>query len=238
MQGEVGPEQSSDYTIPPEVNKFIDSEAKVSYEETFLAYQEQGFDGRTSKAIAKLQEQSIRDLRTGEYFVLLWLDEQYRPETVLYPGSGGDRIPDFVFGSRVAYLSLEEYAEEDESGEKIGKRHFEELEGVVRRLADVEALPLPNSSVDVIILLESSFVDEPDYVGEFVRVLKNDGVMVLSRDFTFHEEESEEEREAERESKRNELANLSPSLILERVPQEVDFQGGNIKVEYYLLRKK
>ncbi len=216
----ISPEQGRTVEIASEVNTFITSEADRVEKETA-----QYLD----KESAKVQGQLIEDLRRGEYFALKWLDGQYRPETVLYPGSGGDRIPKYVFGGdKVVHISLEEYAGKEE---EIGKRYFEDIREGMNTIADVGFLPLQDSSVDLVVLLESNFIEEPRYIGELTRVLKSNGMILLSKDFMSYEDDKE------RESKREKLANIFDGLVFEKLPTETDYGGENIDIEYYILRK-
>lgn len=214
--------QEGEYSITPKVAEFIQDEADVAYREL----------AEMDEDTAVAQSQLIRDLRTGEYQVLTWIEQNLNPETVLYPWSSSDIIPREVFSeNKVIHLSLEGYGK-DAEGNNGNEKPFERMGSGIRVIADTENIPLDNESVDLVVALEGSLIEDPEHINELRRVLKNGGRVLVARDFMFYDTDEQ------RQEMRSKISDLSEGFEFQRTPDEVTYQGNDVTIEYYFLTKE
>lgn len=183
---------------------------------------------------ADFYHQACLDCKEATYNFLQWVDEVYKPKSILYPASGFDVIPKLVFGEeRVIHTSLEEYG-------PGGVRYFSRLGSGKKVIADNANLPFRNESFDVVLLLDSPFPVIGLQRDELLRVLAPDGVVVLSRNI--FEDDSAIDRIAHYQNRKDLMNVIIPSELRTSPLGHTEFYGLQKRVEAqknstgYLLR--
>ncbi len=121
---------------------------------------------------AELDEEIVRDYKESQYLFLQWLKEVYRPERILYAGSGDDGFPKQIFGQeKVFHTSLEEY-------EPDRTKYFPRLGNGIKIVADNSRLPFPEKNFDLIITFCLFTETTAEQLKDMVRVLKTGGLVV------------------------------------------------------------
>ena len=169
-------------------------------------------DPGTAEYLAEFQ----RNYRTQEYKFLLWLDREYSPKRVLYPGSGSDIIPMIAFGrKRVVHTSLDDYLENDSI-------YLPLLGEAEKAIADNIKLPFQDVSFQVIFLSAYPVNLIERQMDELLRVLDNDGLLVLTNSTLIDE--------------RVNLDILKHKADRLEVPEEYQKQG-EAELEFIVFRK-
>lgn len=114
-----------------------------------------------------------RDYRTREYLFLRWIDREFFPKRILYPGSGSDTIPRIAFGQdRVVHTSLESYKENDiDYFPILGMGH--------KIVADFSALPFGDGTFQLILFANLDRTVTETYLEEILRSMEKNGLLVL-----------------------------------------------------------
>lgn len=114
----------------------------------------------------------MKTLKESRSEFLKYLDEAYHPNFVYYPACGADKTPKQIFGeNKVIHLSLPE--------NEAGVEYLERLGRGIKLLGDMAHSPIADRSVDLIYLNLQGIQLSEEMVGDFFRVLKNDGVIAI-----------------------------------------------------------
>jgi len=105
---------------------------------------------------------------------LEWVRDTYEPSLLLYAGSGFDTVPRDIFGKQVVvHLSKEE------GDRPLNEGYFLRLGHGMKIGADFLWTPLKDGSVDAVYVHESPAWVTTEAIGEFSRVLRQDGILIL-----------------------------------------------------------
>lgn len=198
--------------IPPDVRGWIERETEKDIAPII----------EEDPATAEFYREIQRDSRECLYTFLNWVKEEFWPISVLYPGSGFDRLPKLVFGEEaVVHTSLEGY-------QPGGRKYFEVLGKGKRVVADNVAFPFPDSNFSAIVLLGLPYEAVGPYRDEIIRVLDEAGVIVLEKNILTAEDQPDIP----------EHFGQSPVLEKVEVPSYFEKTGGPSETQFFLFKKK
>lgn len=101
---------------------------------------------------------------------LEWAKETFHSRNIYYPGSGWDQLPKKIFGEdAVVHLSLEE----------IRGGYFRKLGSGHKVKGDFRESPFKDEAFDAVYICGTPPKITIGAVGEFYRILKNDGVLLF-----------------------------------------------------------
>lgn len=212
MENEQGEAIRFKEEVPGDVLAFI--EAEVEKDVAPIAEED--------PATAEFLREVMDDYRKSSYSFFRWIKAEFNPDKVLYPASGFDQMPKIALGEeRVVHTSLEEY----EPGEEK-ERYFEILGKGKKVIADNVVLPFPESTFQAVFLLDSAFMLVREQRDEFIRVLEEGGIIILTKDVLVDDTENDR------------IQHYGQSPFLESLTVADQFQKqGEAGAEFFIFRK-
>ncbi|TSC62618.1 MAG: hypothetical protein G01um101448_805 [Parcubacteria group bacterium Gr01-1014_48] len=129
-----------------------------------------------------LNQFADREYKQRRRKFLEWIHEVYRPHLVLYAGSGFDQIPRDILGEQtVIHLSREE-EHPGRHTRSYTEGYFKYLGNGIKLGADFRHIPLKDKSIEIVYVHDSPFEVTAEATGEFNRILKEDGILILDSD--------------------------------------------------------
>ncbi|RJQ25864.1 hypothetical protein C4577_04580 [Candidatus Parcubacteria bacterium] len=169
---------------------------------------------------AEFLKGAIIDYKLSLYFFLKWIKVNFKPQNILYPASGFDRIPKIVFGkNNVIHTSIEDLQDG-------GKKYFNQLGDGIKIVADNHNLPFESEIFDLVLLLDSTFEAIGECRDEIIRVATKGGIIILTRNI-FQEDNVKDRISHYQQSKL--LKILHPSLE--------NYKKKKSNVEFFVFQK-
>lgn len=136
----------------------------------------QSSDAKTAETGAVLHAKMLLSRERKLEELLKYLDKEYGFKTVYYPGSGMHQTPKNALGiDKVVHLSLEAHKGWPDGG------YFEMLGEGIKVQGDYRHSPFKDKSFDAVFVYGTPLASTIEGLGEYRRVVKDDGLMVVVR---------------------------------------------------------